>query len=226
MKRMIRGMALSVLATGAADAALLSRAGGQAYYDTALDITWVADALLARTSGYDSDGFMTWDQAQAWIGTLNTSNYLGVNTWRLPNIVDTGTPGCDFGYSGTDCGYNVDLSTGEMAHLYYSTLGNLAYYDTSGHGPQPGWGETKTGPFSNIRPLNYWSGTTYAPRPVDAWHFWFPDGYQDFQGKHHLADAWAVSPGDAVIPVPAVGWLVAGAFAGIGAVAKRGAGTR
>ncbi|MDP2325623.1 MAG: hypothetical protein Q8N51_16575 [Gammaproteobacteria bacterium] len=38
--------------------------------------------------------------------------------------MDTGTPGCDFAYTGTDCGYNVDLVAGEMARMFYSTLGN------------------------------------------------------------------------------------------------------
>lgn len=84
MKRMIWGITVSVLAAGSADAALLSRVGGQAYYDDVLDITWLADANYAMTSGYDSDGLMTWDEAQSWIGTLNTANYLGVNDWRLP----------------------------------------------------------------------------------------------------------------------------------------------
>lgn len=43
--------------------------------------------------------------------------------------------------------------------------------------------------------------------------------------KNSLYYAWPVSPGDALVPVPAVAWLVAGAFAGIGAAAKRRAGT-
>ncbi len=75
---------------------------------------------------------MMWSEAQAWIGTLNTASYLGTNDWRLPTVTDTGTPGCNFAYTGTDCGYNVDLSTGEMAHMFYSTLGNTSHYNTSG----------------------------------------------------------------------------------------------
>ena len=30
-----------------------------AYYDTVLDITWLADANYVQTSGYDADGKMT-----------------------------------------------------------------------------------------------------------------------------------------------------------------------
>ena len=32
----------------------------EAYYDTALNITWLADANYAKTSGYDADGLMNW----------------------------------------------------------------------------------------------------------------------------------------------------------------------
>lgn len=148
--------------------------------------------------------------------------------WRRPKVVDIGTPGCDspYAYSGTDCGYNVDLSTGEMAHLFYDTLGNLAPYDTSGTGPPPGyWGMTNTGPFSNIDLNYYWSGTTYAPGPGSAWNFRFYDGIQFDFPKSNVFYAWAVSPGDALVPVPAVAWLVAGAFVGMGAAAKRRVGT-
>lgn len=48
-------------------------------------------ANYARTSGYDSDGRMTWSEAQAGIAALNAENSgLGVSDWRLPAIVDTG----------------------------------------------------------------------------------------------------------------------------------------
>ncbi len=129
MFRTITALTL-ILASLGAHAALLSRLSGQAYYDDVLDITWLADANYAQTSGHDADGLMTWSASLAWIASLNTANHLGVSDWRLPFIVDTGTPGCDFGYSGTDCGYNVQTKTGatvhnEMAHLYYVTLGNV-----------------------------------------------------------------------------------------------------
>jgi len=71
-------------------AALLGRApatpGGndyQAYYDTDLNITWLADANYAKTSGYDPDGLMTWNEAQSWIPSLNASNHLGVELTRF-----------------------------------------------------------------------------------------------------------------------------------------------
>ena len=50
-------------------------------------------------------------------------------------MTDRGVPGCftpDYAYTGTECGFNVDTSTGEMAHMHYNTLGNIAAFDTSG----------------------------------------------------------------------------------------------
>jgi len=54
-----------VLSTSA-NAALLERLGGLAYYDTEADLTWLADANYAQTSGYDADGLMTWQQSMDW----------------------------------------------------------------------------------------------------------------------------------------------------------------
>ncbi len=40
-----------------AEAALMSRLGGLAVYDTDRNITWLKDANYAKTSGYDADDF-------------------------------------------------------------------------------------------------------------------------------------------------------------------------
>ncbi len=113
---------------------------------------------------------MTWDESVSWIASLNEQNaglgYLGTNDWRLPTVTDTGTSGCDFGYWNTDCGFNVGLATGEMARMFY--LGNTAAYNPSGveqpcASADPNYCLTNTGPFSNLQPYYYWSGTEYAP---------------------------------------------------------------
>ncbi|GMW06689.1 MAG: hypothetical protein AMXMBFR8_14860 [Nevskiales bacterium] len=222
-----------LLALGSsAQAALLGRdlngspGSFEAYYDTVLDITWLANANLADTnafgvSGINADGTMNWAKANEWIAAMNSAAYLGISDWRLPTVTDTGTSGCNFAYTGTDCGYNVDLSTGEMAHMFYSTLGNLAYYNTSGSGSQPGWGLTNTGPFSNLKPRYYWSGTTYAPGPSYAWNFGFLNGYQNVNDKSLSYYAWAVRPGDALVPVPAAVWLFGSALGVMGVLRRR-----
>lgn len=227
MKQYAVGMFMFLLLGSAANAALLSRSGGQSYYDTVLDITWVADANLAKTSGYDTDGKMTWDAAQTWIDTLNAASYLGANKWRLPALTDTGPPGCDRAYSGTDCGFNVDLSTSKLARLY-STLGNTGLYNTGGvatGGPclvGPNYCLTNTGPFSNLQPYHYWSGTEYAPGPISAWSVSFSDGYQHEWAKANQFFAWAVRPGDiALVPVPGAAWLFGGALGLLGIARRR-----
>jgi PEP-CTERM motif len=191
-----------------------SKAGFEAYYDTALDITWLADGSYAKTSNYaaaNSFGRMTWDEALTWVATLSVN---GVTGWRLPTMVDTGAAGCDLSYAGgTDCGYNVqtkDVSTGtvynELAHLYYVTLGNKGYAAPgTGATPQRGWGLNNTGPFSNAQSDHYWSGLVYGPAPSATWLFDTYFGFQDYFVKNEEASVWAVRPGDvatALVPEP------------------------
>lgn len=220
----------------------------QAYYDTDLNITWTADTNLSATNtfgvaGIGTGGTMTWNQATEWIAAMNTAAYLGVSGWRLPNVIDTDGPdpdalgddGCDDALSGTDCGYNVDPATGEMAHLFHSTLGNVSVWDATGNipagcMPEGSWTAqmclTNTGPFVNLQPVIYWSGTTNAHYPGQAWIFGFDIGMQTgtpkvWSGGH----AWAVRDGDiAPVPVPAALWLFGGALGALGWVKRRQAG--
>ena len=230
--------ALSLVIAGTAQAALESRLGGQAYYDTTLKITWLTDANLALTNQFGlnhstlefddkantvgSTGRMTWGNAQAWIGGMNTANYLGSSNWRLPTMLDTGTSGCDFAYTGTDCGFNVQTGSAattvysEMASLFYDTLGNKAYYDTAGNPNQPGWGLSNTGPFLNLQSNDYWSGLEYAPNNFPAWFFLFLTGSQGLGPKDFNGYAWAVQSGDVgVVPVPAAVWLFGSGLFGL-----------
>ena len=192
-----------------ANAALVSRLGGQAVYDTDLNVTWATNANI--------NGLMNWAAANTWAANLVLG---GVSGWRLPTTTDTGAPGCDWSYNGTDCGYN---STGsEMAHLFYNELGNLAYCDTFGNCPQPGWGLTNVGPFSNLQPDIYWSGTEYAPNTLVAWYFLFDYGVQSNVNKSDLRHALAVRPGDvAAVPIPAAAWLFGSGLLGLVGVARR-----
>ncbi|TAN71350.1 MAG: DUF1566 domain-containing protein [Gallionella sp.] len=200
------------LLSATAHAALINN--GATIYDTDLNISWLADANLAASNtfgvaGIGASGQMTWYTAQNWIGAMNTANYLGYSDWRLPTVTDTGAPGCDYwANSGTDCGWNVNTATGEMAHLYFDELGNKSYYDTAGN-PQAGWGLANTGSFSNFQSNTYWSGTEYAPASGGAWGFNTSSGFQNADGKGFGLFVLAVRPGQAAaVPEPATAWLL------------------
>ncbi|MDH5571896.1 MAG: hypothetical protein OEY89_09035 [Gammaproteobacteria bacterium] len=200
------------------NAALISRLGGLAYYDDVNDITWLADANYAQTSGYDVDGQMTWDQAMTWVSGLNVG---GVTGWRLPDTIDVGNDGATYTniYQGVDSGYNITTHS-ELSNMFYNVLGNLAYFDTSGVGPQAGWGLANTGPFSNLQLNYYWSATEYAPDTGQAWLF-VMDGIQSNLSKTANISAWAVYSGDvSAVPVPAAVWLFGSGLLGLIGVAR------
>ncbi len=212
--RLLAGLVLAAGLSAPAHAALQGRdlngsvGSFEAYYDTDLNITWLADANYAKTSGYDADGLMTWSQANTWAAQLSFYNPLTnetIDNWRLPTTTDTGAADCNFAYSGTDCGYNVDPASSEMAHLFFTELGNISAYNTSGAfvGGSSGvnWGLVNKGPFTNFQSGYYWSGTEYAPSPSGAWLFGTGDGFQFLDGKSDSLYALAVRPGD-VAAVP------------------------
>lgn len=172
------------------------------FYDTVLDLTWLGDWNYAQTSGYDAIGWMYWRLAAPaaldWAANLTVGTF---SDWSLPAVLDTGTAGCDLIFSsGTDCGHDVYGSevarrASPLAHMFYDTLGNLA----SG-------GLTNTGPFSNMQPFFYWSGTAYAPIPgLYAWYFHMGWGSQYKYGHAARFFAVAVRPGDvsaSAVPEP------------------------
>ncbi len=245
MKRRIRGTicaGLLVLGfTGAAQAALHDRGGGL-IYDDVLDITWLQDANHGAGSAYDdgsssTDGMMTWDNAVAWaanltVGATRTWTEPG-SVWRLPTVGPVDGSAFDYNLShngSTDVGYNISApgsaypgSTGsELAHMFYVTLGNKSYKDTSGDYAQPGWGLTNSGLFGNLKSYVYWSGTEYAPGTDYAWYFNTYYGSQDYNNKDSDPYAWAVRSGDvSAVPVPAAAWLFGVALVGLLVVARR-----
>ena len=182
-----------------------------------------------------TDGRMSWGAALHWIDAMNADGgvgYLGFNDWRLPTMMDTGTSGCDFSYDGTDCGYNVRTGSAattvysEMAGLWYDTLGNTAYYDTSGNlsgcAGAPDYCLTNTGPFSNLESYYYWTGVEYAPNTRDAWRFYTNLGAQLNNGKFNTLYVLAVRSGDvSAVPAPAAVWLFGSGLIGLLGVAKR-----
>lgn len=204
-------------------AALINRGGGL-IYDDSLNITWLQNSNLAMSntfnvSGINADGSMDWNTANLWIEGMNTDNgtgYLGYSGWRMPTLVDFGNDGCNYSNNATDCGFNSDTATSEMANLFYSSFGNLGFYDTSGNSNQPGWGLNNTNPLVNFQSSFYWSGLAYTPDTGRAWGFNFPTGEQgstNIGGTHYVL---AVHSGDiGAVPIPAAIWLFFSGFAGL-----------
>lgn len=224
-------LALAMGLSGVAHAALHDRGGGL-IYDDVLDITWLADANYAHTSGYsltlpsayweagyDSGGAMYGGQAAAWAEQLV---YGGYDDWRLPTNNPVHDIAYDLGYNlthsynyapsfdgSTDVGYNITSPKSEMAYMYYVNLGNPGSFTMAGEftGCQQGYVSCRvnTGPFINLG-STYWSGTRtyrYYGDP-DAFTFSMGDGYQGTHDTGYpVASAWAVRDGDVVaVPEP------------------------
>jgi hypothetical protein len=249
-RRLLVGLLLC-LAAAASNAALLGRVpltpsgtDYQAYYDTVLDITWLAHANAGAGSIHDdgsstTDGRMSWASAQAWIAALNAASHLGSSHWRLPGVDPINGSSFDYSVSfngSTDRGYNqseqgtayAGATGSEMAHLFFNTLDNKGLCDpllstvSSCSSHPPGWGLSNTGPFSNLQPGYYWSGTTYGLDANYAWAFHFNGGSQYGGTKGSGYYAWAVSPGDIeVVPVPAAAWMLGSALGALGWVRRR-----
>lgn len=197
-----------------------------AYYDTAQDVTWLAniyagygvsgDLSQTQTVSFQTphshvgsiplyaDGLMSWQSAQNW-----ASNYSlhGVSGWRLPKTVDLGAAGCVNGQA--DCGVSATPESSELAHLFLTTLGN----QLNGGNPV---NALNWGPFSSTPPgymplissMRFWSSTEDASNPLNAWSYLFFNG-----GQYTLEKApsllsnqtvpWLVRDGDvAVLAVP------------------------
>ena len=193
----------AALAAGTAHAELQARLGGQAVYDTGMNITWLANANLG--------GQMNWDAAQGWIAGLNAANHLGFHDWRLPATLQPDAS-CDTQSATRSAGYHCTGS--EMGHLFYVELGGLpAQSINATH-------NASFGLFQNFQDYSYWSGTEYAQDANLAWNFLFNGGTQHasylsgFKGDGMYA--LAVRPGDVTAVPEAATWVML--LAGLGLI--------
>ena len=76
--------------------------GVKLIYDSAQRITWLGDANWAKTSGFDPNGEMTWDEARAWAEGLTIDRF---SDWRLPITSDETCRG-------------AGCTNSEMGHLF------------------------------------------------------------------------------------------------------------
>ncbi|MDB5811123.1 MAG: hypothetical protein JWN94_3245 [Betaproteobacteria bacterium] len=175
-----------------------------AFYDTVLNVTWLANANAGAGSTFDNglsptDGRMTWANANAWVAALNV---LGVTGWRLPEMFPSST------------------TSSELSHMYYSTLGNFGPGNpltTTGPGT---WGFTNTGPFTNLVSEFYWTGTpagaglawVWAGDPISAYHSAEPVTSSNRAWAVHSGNVLAVpEPGPSAMLFAGLGLLLLGA---------------
>ena len=155
-----------------------------AYYDTALHITWLAN--------WNANGPMSWYDATAWASTLDV---FGISGWRLPSTSAT-----------ADGSVQPAASSSEMAHMFYTTWGNVGY-------PSPGYGLSNTADFVNVLDSTvYWSGTDSSTDASLAWYFYSFLGFQDLGGYAKSAPLYAVAVRDGdvqAVPEPHAPALVA-----------------
>jgi len=204
---------------------LVSRLGGQAVYDTDLEITWLADANLAATNtfgvaGINANGSMDWFTANSWITAMNAdggTGYLGFTDWRLSILVD----------QNDTCPSPTCTNGNEMGHLFYTELSGTANNPilTSGDPDLALFSNIQTQFFdgSSIVDYNYWTGADQFSG--FAWDFSFGSGDNDAVPKN-LADSrwftWAVRSGDvSAVPVPPAVWLFGSGLLGLIGIARR-----
>jgi hypothetical protein len=181
---------------------LLSR-DGMTVYDTANNISWLADANLAASNTLGlpycrdptspavcvaQDGSMTWDSANQFIANMNAgAGYLGQKNWQLP----PGDQSCT--------GYNCVSSGSPMASLFYGQLG------LSQGTPVVAAPNVDVGPFNNIQPYLYWACEgaavqdacqTAGPAPNFEWSFSFGNGFEgtDILANDLYVTAYFVGP--------------------------------
>lgn len=189
---------LALVSFGADAATLLSRLGGQAYYDPDANLTWLADANAAGT-------LMSWTDANTWAAGLNVG---GVTGWRLPDTLQPDTGCTDVTSGGETYGFNCTGS--EMGNLFYNSLGNTA------------GSLSNAGPFSNVQSGWYWTATASTSFSGDAWWFSMDQGYQGSWSQGSTNHAWAVHSGDVgTVPIPAAAWLFGSGLFGLVGVARR-----
>jgi len=200
---------MKALKTWAAAAAMLALAGtSQASPMTLMDNgLGVLDSSthLEWTSNMNLGGRMTWAAANAWIATLNTSNYAGHNDWRLPtlNFADTSCSNSD---GHPTMYYGQGCTGGELSGLFVTKLGNKGGESVLNQVGDTAEQIANLALFSNVGSGGYWSGTERvladSGASYGAWSFYTTVGTQIVTPKTTALYAVAVRPVDVAASVP------------------------
>ncbi|WP_211335156.1 DUF1566 domain-containing protein [Thiocapsa rosea] len=182
-------------------------------YDEEFDLTWLQDANYAQTSGYDSDGLMTWGEAAAWADQLE---FAGFSDWRLPSATNR-----DASVICPNKSYSCNQS--EMGHLWYALGGpNLQNVPATctprqtcddASGMYINLSDELNVFFINMQNDNYWLGTEFDENRAYGFNtgrFFDQPPQESFGGRQgyglktsqFLSYAWAVRDGDSCPPPP------------------------
>lgn len=191
--------------------ALHDRSGGL-IYDDVLDVTWLQDANYAKSSGYDSDGLMSWNSAKVWADSLvihDGIRHVDYTDWRLPKTLSDGIP-FHYGWWWLSESYPSIVQT-ELSYMYYENLG-LKGYDSCGgcwqgnfgiFGVSNTIGQNNVGPVNNLQSGFYYTDLIYTPQEYNRTLPWV---FSTNTGNHHTAQfgdsyVWVLRDGDvAAIP--------------------------
>ena len=160
---------------------LIPSPDGRTVYDTILKVNWLANADWAGTAegklgvgNINSDGSMDYPTAIRWLAALNAgAGYLWHTNWSLP-FSPPNDPTCSaIGPSGDSFGFGCRNNA--MGSLYYRSF-DFDYPDTAVSIPK-----NKIGPFRNIQPYLYWSGTpggNISTGALGHYSFSFNNGFE------------------------------------------------
>jgi len=191
-------------------AGLINRGNGL-IYDDVLDITWMQNADYLRTSGFDTDGYVTKQTANSWVDNLV---YQGFDDWRLPSQIplDNTAFGIGFSFDGsTDRGFNQSGTHNELNYMFYTNLANISFWTSDGNPNQVGsetfnssFLDADTGELFNFQniSISYWSDPQDNPIINASWGFNFQSLDDIATGEVQLLSniselaVWAVRDGD------------------------------
>ena len=194
--------------------------------DSSLNVTWVANASLSGEVNWSSSAAPR--SAQAWVASLNASDYGGFRDWKLPtgDGVYTTNPLVIGAFVQEGWGLSTDPVKNQLGWLFFNELGNQYQHTLS-----------NAGPFMNVNPDGFlWSTNDYVdPRFPDfgpgAWAYILGAGLEALNFEGYTGEALAVRSGQVAgseppppppgIPEPATLSLLALGLAGVGFMRRR-----
>lgn len=196
----VRALSLFVLGVGTSQAALIDRGGGL-IYDDVLNVTWLQDAGYVATSGFNSTGRLSFQQAVDWTKDLvyyDSVRNVAWDDWRLPTTFNAVSPPT----------FDLSGASSELAYMYYVNLGYAPNYERDRFDPLPT--SSNYNPFINLAYRGHWSGTMTQFSLNRAWSLHFHFGSQSYNDITDGMRVWAVRDGDVAGPqysVPEPGTL-------------------